>query len=60
MNHSATTIFFFVFCIDLTFAMVQPLTYNDIDSKIRGRFLSISPSILNPCPRTELWNQNDV
>jgi len=34
--------------------MVQPLTYNDIDSKIKGRILPISPSHLNPCPRTEL------
>jgi len=37
--------------------MVQPLTYNDIDNKIKGRILPISPSYLNPCLRTELWNQ---
>jgi len=54
MNHSATKTFFWFVFTGLTFAMVQPLTYNDIDSKIKGRILPISPSYLNLCPITEL------
>jgi len=52
MNHSITTqifaffpfSFFFFSLSGLTFAMVQPLTYDDINSKIKKRILSISPS----------------
>ena len=43
INYSATTIFFIFsfFFTSLTFAMVQPITYNDIDSKFFFPFLQV-------------------